>query len=574
MKRALSTCSVPWGLCAALILAAGCTEPSEPPTTTAVPGPPWFEPCADTTGLDFTHVAGRSPRYELPEIMSGGGALFDMDDDGDLDAYLVQSGDYRAAPAERPGNRLFRNRLVEDGRLGFEDVTAGSGADDRGYGMGVATGDCDGDGDLDLYVTNVGPNVLLRNDGVVDGRVRFTDITADAGVGHEGWGAGATFLDADGDGDLDLFATNYLVWTEQTRMDCYNPLGGRDYCSPQAIDAPARDVLYRNDGAVGGSARFTDVTDTAGLGDTRGTGLGVVAADFDDDGRPDLFVANDGMADRLWMNRGGRDTPIRFEDEALAMGCAVDEDGAPKAGMGLAVADLDEDGRTDVLVGNLTGQSDSLYLNRGSYFLDATTRMGLAPVSRPYTRFGMALTDLDNDGRLDLYVANGRVTRAEKTLADDIFAEPNLLLRGTPEGRFAAVDPRGGVATPLIATSRAAAFGDVDGDGGVDVLVVNNDGKANLLRNVAASRGRWIVLRVVNEHGGDALGAHVAARIGDRLVVREVRTGSSYLAAGDPRIHIGLGDADRVDEVVVRWPDGHETRHGPFAADAVVTIER
>ena len=244
-------------------------------------------------GLDFRHDSGHRNRYLMPEIMSGGAALFDMDGDGDLDAYLVQSGLVEGPAEDRPPNQLFSNR--GDGT--FQDVTTGSGADDRGYGMGVATGDYDGDGDLDLYVTNVGPNVLLRNDG--DGH--FTDVTQTAFVGDPGFSASATFVDHDADGDLDLFVTNYLNWSVETELECILLSTGRlDYCSPQRYGAPTPDTLYRNNG----DGTFTDVSKEAGIADGLGTGLGVVAGDFTGDGLVDIFVANDGMMDRLWVNDG------------------------------------------------------------------------------------------------------------------------------------------------------------------------------------------------------------------------------------------------------------------------------
>lgn len=297
-------------------------------------------------------------------------------------------------------------------------------------------------------------------------------------------------------------------------------------------------------------------------------GLGVVAADFDADGRIDVFVANDGTPNHLWTNEGGG----RFTDTALLGGVAIDQDGAPKAGMRVHVADVDDDGDHDLLVVNLDTESDSLFRNEGRFFVDATAAAGLRMASRRFTRFGMAMLDFDNDGYLDLYEANGRVGLQSDRFSTDPYAESNLLMRGLPGARFEEVRPQGGVASPLVATSRAAAFGDIDNDGGIDILVVNRDGPAHLLRNITAPRGHWITFRVVDNRGRDAIGAELTVTLGIRRVRRDVRTGYSYLASNDSRVHVGLGAETRVGSVMVRWPDGRQETHGPFEADRIITI--
>ena len=541
-----------------MAIVAGCDENTEaPPPASPVS---WFDECAAERGLAFAHQSGHRETYLMPQIMGGGAALFDMDGDGDLDAYLVQSGSLDDQAAPQPGNQLFRN--LGDGV--FEDVSTGSGADDRGYGMGVATGDFDNDGDVDLYVTNVGPNVLLRNDG----GGRFTDVTSTAGVGHAGWGASAVFLDYDNDGDLDLFVTNYLNWSAASEIDCLNSVTGTpDYCSPQSYRAPAVDVLYRNDG----DGRFSDVTAASGIDQGVGTGLGVVAGDFNQDGWTDIFVANDGMRNQLWINQG--DTT--FVDQALLAGCALDYEGRPKAGMGVTAADIDDDGDLDLLVCNLDRQSDSFFMNQGNYFIDRTSVSGLAAVNRSFTRFGMAWLDFDNDGLLDLYQVNGRVRRDPRQFRpDDPFAEPNLLMRGVGSARFQEQLPRGGTEDLLVATSRAAAFGDIDNDGRIDILIVNRDAAAHLLRNITPDDGHWIMFRVVDLHGRDAIGATVTAMLPDRTIHRDVRTAYSYLAANDPRVHLGLGPHEKVQDVTVRWIDGTVERFGAQEADQIVTLRR
>jgi hypothetical protein len=513
---------------------------------------------ATARGLSFLHRSGHERRYRLPEIMGGGAAVFDMDNDGWLDLFLSQSGSLDAAPGTPTGHRLYRNR--GDGR--FEDVTDASGLGSiAGYGMGVATGDIDNDGDVDLYLTNYGANVLLQNDG----RGRFVDITRQAGVAGLGWSTSATFADLDLDGYLDLFVTRYLAWTPATERECYSLTGVVDFCSPKNYDAPTTDLLFRNNG----NGTFSDVSRTAGLGAAVGNGLGVIADDVDGDGRPDIFVANDGTPNHLWMNQGN----LRFRESALVSGVAIDQDGAPKAGMGVHAADVDDDGDNDLIVMNLDTESDSFFRNDGRLFRDDTVSVGLRVISRRFTRFGVAFLDFDNDGRLDLYEANGRVGLQSETFASDPYAEPNLLFRGLPTGRFDEVLPRGGTSNLLVATSRAAAFGDLDNDGGIDIVVANRDAAPYLLHNVAPNRGHWLQFRVV-DRGRDAVGASITLEIEGRRIRRDVRTGYSYLASNDPRVHVGLGQATKVDAVSVRWLDGTRELFGPFDADRIVELRR
>jgi len=490
--------------------------------------------------------------------MGGGAGLFDMDGDGDLDVYLVQNGSATDASAKGEGNRLFRNR----GNGVFDDVTDGSGAEARGYGMGVTAGDYDNDGDVDLYVTNLGPNVLLRNDGAG----RFADATTHAGVNGDGWSTSAAFVDYDADGDLDLFVARYIDWSAATEKPCFSLTGVPDYCSPRNYDAPTPSLLFRNNG----NGTFTNASASAGIQGAVGNGLGVVAADFDRDGRVDIFVANDGTPNHLWMNLGNG----RFAERALVSGVALDQDGRAKAGMGVHVADVDGDADHDLLVVNLDGESDSFYRNEPQFFVDDTASVGLRTISRPFTRFGMALLDFDNDGLLDLYEANGRVGMQSERFSEDPYAEPSLLLRGVAGGKFEPVDPQGGTSKPLVATSRAAAFGDLDNDGGIDVLVVNRDAEAHLLRNVVARRGHWLMAQVVDEHGRDALGAELTITVGARKIRVDVRAAYSYLASNDPRVHVGLGAATRVDDILVRWPGGLSESFGPFEADRIATIRK
>ncbi len=522
---------------------------------------PWFEEVARERGLDFAHHSGHASTYLMPEIMGGGAALFDADGDADLDLYLVQSGRLEDDGSPPEIDRFYLNQ----GGGRFRNATAGSGAEDPRYGMGAACGDVDNDGDTDLFVTNVGRDTLLANEG----SGRFRDVTEASGTGDDAWGTSAAFFDADADGFLDLFVANYLDWSPASEIPCMDALSRPDYCSPKNYKAPARSVFYRNLG----DGRLEDRSRSSGIASRSGTGLGVVVADFDADGGADVFVANDGMANHLWRNR--RDGS--FEEVALAWGCATDANGLEKAGMGVAVADIDFDLDPDLLVCNLQGESDSYFQNQGAAFVDRTPTVGLGLVSKPFTRFGMGWVDFDQDGFLDLYQANGRVQRATRSFAADPYAEPNLLFQGDGRGGFVEVLPRGGTAESLVATSRAAAFGDVDGDGAIDIVVVNRDGPVQLLLNrVAPQRpdNHWVLFSVLERSGRDALGATLELRAGERTVRRDVRAAYSYLASNDPRVHVGLGPLARIEEVRVRWVGGAEERFGPFEADHLHVLRR
>lgn len=545
MRRLRLPRGFPPGLPLSLSLAVallGCT----PGTTDA----PWFEEEAQSRGLVFEHQSGFAGDPLLPEITGSGGALADFDGDGDLDAYIVQAGSLYPAQADAaPANRLFFNQ--GDGR--FVEAQDANGADDRGYGMGTAVGDYDNDGDIDLYVTNVGPNALLRNDG----SGHFDNVANSAGVADPGWSTAAAFLDLDGDHDLDLFVVNYINWAIEREISCY--LGSvRTYCPPSNYSSPAKDRLYRNNG----DGTFTDISGEAGIDRVFGNGFGLVGADFNGDGSTDLFIANDMMADQLWLNGGD----LRFEEQGAIWGCAVDEHGFAKAGMGVAAADIDDDGDADVMVTNLEGQTDSFFRNEGAYFRDSTGELGLGLTGR-YTRWGVVLADFDNDSVLDLYEANGMVG-TEAPVKGLVFDEPNVLFRGVAGGPFEEVQPQGGTLPALVHTSRGVALGDVDEDGGLDLLVVNRDGPAYLLMNRVPRRGNWLRFKVtLKDPRRDAHGAVVSAVVGGRRIYRSVQPEGSYLASSDPRVHFGLGQASEARDVAVRWPGETEAEaYGNFAA--------
>ncbi len=521
--------------------------------------PPWFDELTSSRGIDFVHHSGYDGRPMMPEMVGSGVALADLDADGDLDLYLVQSGRVdKTLAASLSANRLYMNR--GDGH--FDEVQGGAGSGDQGYGMGVAAGDYDNDGDIDLYVTNVGTNVLLQNDGTGN----FVDVTSIAGVGDPSWSTAATFLDLDVDGDLDLFVVNYLHWSKEIEQDCYGSAFYITYCGPTVYDAPAMDRVYRNNG----DGTFEDVTGAAGVNVAFGNGLGVVGADFNDDGRIDVFVANDTMVNQLWINLGD----LRFAEECMIWSCAMDSQGIEKAGMGVASADVDDDGDSDLLVVNLELQSDSFFRNEGTYFFDATQQVGLGATSMRHTRFGVVLGDFNNDGRLDLYEANGKVSSRGPTDGDE-YAEPNTLLRGTiKEGviGFEVVKPSGGVTEPLVHTSRALAVGDVNNDGGMDLLVTNRDAAPYLLIN-SARRGNWLRFRVLID-GRDAHGARVSATVGKTRISREVQPSASYLASSDPRVHFGLGSNTQAMDVTVRWPGGAQEVFDDYEAGATYELQK
>jgi hypothetical protein len=564
---------------------AGCGAPGDAPNPSggaaAPPSAPsgtsgaLFTDIAAESGLAFRYENGAAGDFHLFEIMGGGAALFDYDRDGDLDAYLVQGnrlgpdGKPLAGPEGPLRDRLFRNDLTTDAggvaRPRFVDVTDESGIDARGYGMGVATGDYDGDGLVDLYVTNFGPNQLWRNEG--DGK--FRDVTGESGAGDDRWSVAAAFFDYDGDGRLDLYVGNYVDLTFATSKACFDTM--RDYCSPKSYN-PVPDRLLHN---VGGG-RFEDVTAPSQLARSYGNGLGVVSADFDLDGRIDLYVANDGTANQCWINQGDG----RFAETALLAGCAFNEYGDAEAGMGVTAADFDRDGDEDLFMTHLRGETNTLYVNDGSaQFLDETIRTGLGNASKPRTGFGTAWFDYDNDGWLDLLVVNGAVTAIEALVrAGDPypFHEPNQLYRNDGRGGFTETTALAGPAFEPSEISRGAAFGDVDNDGDVDVLVVNIRGPVRLLRNEVGNRARWVGLSLRGDGvDRDEPGTWVGVVRDDGVTLwRRVRTEGSYASAGDPRLLVGLGAYEGPVSVRARWPDGRTERWEQVASREYVTLRR
>jgi hypothetical protein len=432
--------------------------------------------------------------------------------------------------------------------------------------MGAAVGDYDNDGDLDLYGANFGPNVLYRNNG----QGTFTDVTAEAGVNDPRWSTSAAFTDYDRDGDLDLFVANYIDFTLKGNKRCYTPTGEVDFCSPSSYrPAPAR--LFRNQG----DGKFVDVTQTSGIGSAFGPGLGVTCADFNNDGWVDIYVANDGAANLLWVNKGDG----TFEEAGLMAGAAYGADGVARAGMGVTAGDFDNDGAEDILVTNLTREGSTLYRNNGrGEFHDATQEFDLTRPSFLSTGFGVGWFDYDNDGWLDIFSANGSVTLMPSLRgAAYPFHQRNQIFHNEGLGkRFRETSAEAGAALQLSEVSRGAAFGDIDNDGDIDVIVSNNNGPARLLLNEAGSRSHWLVVRLEGvKDNRFGVGARVAAlRKGQKPLWRRAGADGSYLSASDSRVHFGLGRDPSLEAVVVQWPGGDKEVWTNVRADSVVTLRQ
>jgi enediyne biosynthesis protein E4 len=543
-------------------------------------GAPPFEDVAKQTGLDFWHSSGATGDYLLPEITGSGGALFDYDNDGYLDVYLVQGAPISAPsagkllvplpPGWKPGNRLFRNNLARTGKLSFTDVTKEAGVGYSGVGMGVAAGDYDNDGYVDLYVTNFGHNVLYHNNG----NGTFTDVTSAAGVESSGWSTSAAFIDYDRDGRLDLVVVHYV---EFNNRPCYLPSGKREYCGPQDFGRTITQ-LYRNLG----NGRFENVTAAVGLNARRGPGLGILTGDFGSNGWPSFMVANDGAANHLWLNEARNPTANPsdrvFQEAALLRGLAYASDGRARAGMGLAAGDLYGDGGEGIVVTNLPNEGFTMFRRQPTGdFMDSSVQTGLSQPSLPHTGFGVGLLDIENRGLLDIFSANGAVLAVPAPRPGDPYpyGERNLLLRNLGKDKgFEDITAQAGPALDHVEVGRAAVFGDVNNDGGTDILVTNNNGPARLLLNTAPGRGHWVLVRlegVRSNRSGYGSVVYLVRQDGTS-VQRWVRGDGSYLAANDPRVHFGLGNSSGVERIEVRWPAGGCDSWNQVTVDRIVTL--
>lgn len=481
------------------------------------------------SGVAFAFFQGARGRHDLPEIMGGGVALIDVDGDGRLDLYFCNGGPIASRDTDDPHCRLYRNR----GEMHFEEITTQARVPGPSYAMGAAVGDFDNDGRDDLLVTGWRDQRLYRNVGGA-----FEDVTERAGLTSKLWSTSAAWADLDGDGDLDLYVATYLEFDPESAPYCAAPDGRRDYCGPE--DFPAQpDRLYRNNG----DGTFTDVSEAAGIQLPEGRGLGVLVVDLVGDSRPDLFVANDGTVCWLFENLGG----LRFREVARAAGLAFDGAGQPIAGMGVAAADLNEDGRTDLVVGNLHGRGTVGFLNQArGVFHDASAPLGLTIATRDVTGFGLALVDLNADGRPDLIQANGHVLDRAR-LGVPFAMRPTLLQN--EGGRFMEAS-RGQDWRARRCLGRGLAVGDLDDDGRPDVVIASLDAPPALLRN--ESDGRAIVLELIGKRA-QPFGARVKVTAGGQARVYELAGGSSYLSASDRRIFLGPDPPERIE---VTWPSG------------------
>jgi hypothetical protein len=503
---------------------------------------------ARQAGVNVLNVSGGLQKNYLLEVVGNGAAWFDYNNDGLLDLLIANGSTLEhMRDGGDPIATLYRN----NGDGTFTDVTAQSGLLKKGWGLGVCVADYDNDGFEDIYITAYGPNVLFHNNG--DGT--FADVTKRAGVGDAHWSAGCAFGDYDRDGYVDLYVANYVDFDPQTTP---TP-GSSSYCQYMGIDVlcgprglrGAPDVLYHNNG----NGTFTDVTQAAGIHDPGYYGLGVIFTDLDNDGWPDIYVANDSTPNFLFHNnRNGTFTETAFE-----AGAALNEQGMAQASMGVDAGDYNSDGFLDLFVTNFSQDTNTLYENNGDgTFRDVSAQSGLGPPSLPYLKWGTGFVDLDNDGLLDIFVANGHIyPNIDQYPVGSKFLERKQLFQNLGNGRFRDVTEEVGGGLLLEKSSRGVAFGDYDNDGDLDILVVNLDDRPTLLRNEGGNKNHWITLRLVGTKSNrDAIGARVQIEAGERRQIAEVRSGGSYVSQNDMRVRFGLGQETRIRRIEVRWPSG------------------
>ena len=517
---------------------------------------PRFTDRTREAGIDFQHHNGARGGYHLLEIMGSGGALLDFDGDGYLDLFVVAGSSIPPRDDEESRSRLYRNR--RDGA--FEDVTRASRLQIRTYGMGAAAGDYDNDGDPDLYVAGYPRSYLFQNQG--DGR--FRDVSREAGVENAGhWGSSAGFFDYDRDGLLDLFVCNYVAYDPGRETPCHTA-GRRNYCHPTTFETDAS-VLYRNQG----NGRFQDRSESSGIGGVGGKALGVAFTDLEPDGYPDVFVANDTVADFLFRNN--RDGT--FQEVGFDQGVALDENGHPRAGMGVDFGDYDGDGRMDLIVTNFADEGNALFRRAGDYFNEVTYQSGILEKSYVKVGFGARFFDYDNDGDLDAFVANGHIDPTINQLRDYVFFRQENLLYENRNGSFRECSSEAGAWSQVRDLSRGAVFGDLDNDGDVDIVVTNNGGPVNLLRNDSENRNNWLLIRLEGvDSNRDGLGARLRVRVGGRELHREAQRAASYLSSHDPRVHLGLSGSEVAELVEIHWPSGTLQSLRNVRANQILTI--
>ena len=527
---------------------------------------PTFVDITEKSGVAFRNEPSRTSEKYLLESMVGGVALFDYDNDGDLDLYFVNGAALEdpmpqgAQPRKedpRYWNRLYRN----NGDLTFRDVTEQAGVAGHSYGQGVAVGDYDNDGFADLYVTNYGRNILYRNDG----KGGFRDVTESAGVAAGEWSTGAAFFDFDSDGRLDLAVVRYVDWDFSRNVWCGERKPGyRSYCHPDNFD-PITHLIYRNHG----DGTFRDVTSRAGFGGAPGKGLGVAFNDFNLDGRLDLFMANDSAPQQLFQNNGDG----RFEEVGLLAGVAYDEDGNVFAGMGTDFLDYDNDGLPEIFVNALPHQKYALFRNREGTFEYASGPTGVSSITALHSGWGAKFIDYDNDGWKDLFVAQGHVMdNIELTNPSLRYKEPLLLLRNR-NGKFQDVSGQSGEVFSKALAARGAAFGDLDSDGFIDVVINRNEEPALLLRN-EGNGNHWLIVDLIgtrSNHGG--IGARLRLATPGGVEQHQIAsTAGSYLSASDKRIHFGLGAENKAALLEIRWPSGFVQRLTDVRANQILSV--
>lgn len=505
--------------------------------------PPIFVDVTKEAGVHFKHNNGKTEHKHIIETMGSGVVFFDYDADGDADLYFVNSGSIpQAGQNPQPpqlGNMLYRN----EGDGHFTDVTEFSGTGDTGYGMAAAAGDIDNDGDADLYVANFGQDVLYRNNG--DGT--FTDITEAAGIDNTLWGIAAVYLDFDVDGDLDIFVVNYLVYELSMPVTTFKGIIG--YGHPRSYEGTP-DVLYRNNG----DGTFTNIAETAGVTNlTEGRGMAAVACDYDNDGFPDIYVTNDTNRNFLYHNNGDG----TFTDESLFIGIGYDENGVAEGSMGVDCGDYNGDGWLDFIVAN--SEKATLYKNEaGLFFLDTTVNSGLQQPTLPYVGFSPLFLDYDNDGQLDLFCANGHPQDVIEMLMDhETYAQRDQMFQNNGDGSYTDVSDTAGAYFTQALVGRAAATADYDNDGDTDIVIINSNQHAVLLRNDGGNQKNWLGIKLIaTQSNRDAIGAKVTVSSGGMTQVKEVKSGSSYASGSDTRLLFGLGENQQVEKITIVWHGG------------------
>ena len=517
-----------------------------------------FVDVAAEAGITFRHENGASKEKLMMETFGSGVAWLDYDNDGWLDLFFANGADV-AGGRKSPGNLLYRNL----GKGKFTDVTAQAGVAGAGqFATGVAVGDYDNDGRLDIYVTGFGANQLFRNNGA-----SFTDVTAKAGVPGGGWSSSAGFLDYDRDGDLDLYVVRYLDYEVRTNIYCgFRKEGWRMYCDPRNYDGYP-DILYRNNG----NGTFTDVSRAAGIANPAGKGLGVAIGDVDLDGWSDIYIANDGVRNFIYRNKGDG----TFVDVAYGAGVGFDGNGKPQAGMGTEIADYDGDGRPDIFVTNFSEELNTLYRNLGElFFEDASEKAGLGS-SWLTLGFGTKLEDFDNDGDIDIYVTNGHVTDNVKLYHPRLsYEQKDLFYENVGGGKFRDVSAAAGPALTVEHVGRGLAAGDYDNDGDLDIVISDCGRPARLLRNDGGNRSHWIAIRLRGRRSNrSGVGAKIRLTASGKRQLREMTAAGSYLSAGEPRVHFGLGAARIAAAIEIEWPSGSRQRFENVRADRVLVID-